>query len=102
VAHRSHPRVATTRQELLDPDLGDAYAAPVDPVVGDPARVPKSTASARSDVALIGNANTGSPDDRRYCSDMIRSNSTIGLTGTSSLRVTVAARMAAVQGNGAS
>lgn len=36
-----------------------------------------------------------------YCSAMIRSNSTIGLIGTSSLRVTVTVWMVAVQGNGA-
>ncbi len=69
---------------------------------GDRAGVPQATANGRFDLALIGNANTVSPADRRYCSDMIRSNSTNGLTGTSSLRVTVAAWMAAVQGNGAS
>ncbi len=37
-----------------------------------------------------------------YCSDMIRSNSTMGLTGTSSLRVTVTVWMVAVHLKGAS
>jgi RND superfamily putative drug exporter len=32
--HQTHHQVAATRQELLDPDMGDADAAPMDPVVG--------------------------------------------------------------------
>jgi RND superfamily putative drug exporter len=32
--HHTHHQVAATRQELLDPDMGDADAAPMDPVVG--------------------------------------------------------------------
>ena len=41
------------------------------------------------------------PRGGRYCSAMIRSNSTMGLTGTCSLRVTVTEWMVAVHVNGA-
>jgi hypothetical protein len=75
---------------------------PWTPSSADHPRVPPLTAGARFNLAPIGSANALSPVDRCYCSDMIRSNSTKGLTGTSSLRVTVAAWMMAVQGNGAS
>ena len=64
------------------------------------ARIPRPDAVRRERPEAVRTTPGGT--DGAYCSAMIRSNSTIGLTGTCSLRVTVAEWMVAVQVNGAS